>query len=64
MDTDFSGYIDWLSNEVQRRRIDGKYVPLGCTKAEFDSANKRQIDASYYAEEDGWIDGYIAIRFT
>jgi predicted NACHT family NTPase len=59
VDADFSGYIDWLANEVQRRQIDGKYVPLGCTKAELDSVNKRQIDASYYGEEDGWIDGYI-----
>jgi predicted NACHT family NTPase len=59
VDADFSGYIDWLANEVQRRQIEGKYVPLGCTKAEFDSANRRQIDASYYGEEDGWIDGYI-----
>ncbi len=59
VDADFSGYIDWLENEVKRRQIDGKYVPLGCTKAEFDGVNKRQIDASYYGEEDGWIDGYI-----
>ncbi|TAE67417.1 MAG: NACHT domain-containing protein [Oscillatoriales cyanobacterium] len=59
VDADFSGYIDWLENEVKRRQIDGKYVPLGCTKAELDSVNKRQIDASYYGEEDGWIDGYI-----
>ncbi|WP_293208259.1 NACHT domain-containing protein [Microcoleus sp. PH2017_01_SCD_O_A] len=59
VDADFSGYIDWLENEVKRRQIDGKYVPLGCTKAELDGINKRQIDASYYGEEDGWIDGYI-----
>ncbi|WP_293122264.1 NACHT domain-containing protein [Microcoleus sp. bin38.metabat.b11b12b14.051] len=59
VDADFSSYIEWLENEVKRRKIDGKYVPLGCTKAELDSVNKRQIDASYYGEEDGWIDGYI-----
>ncbi|MEG4800580.1 NACHT domain-containing protein [Microcoleus sp. ARI1-B5] len=59
VDADFSSYIQWLENEVKRRKIDGKYVPLGCTKAELDSVNKRQIDASYYGEEDGWIDGYI-----
>ncbi|MEG4283370.1 hypothetical protein QUB68_09600 [Microcoleus sp. A006_D1] len=59
VDADFSSYIQWLKNEVNRRQIDGKYVPLGCTKAELDSVNKRQIDASYYGEEDGWIDGYI-----
>ncbi|WP_293213771.1 MULTISPECIES: pentapeptide repeat-containing protein [unclassified Microcoleus] len=59
VDADFSGYIDWLENEVKRRQIDGKYVPLGCTKAELDGINKRQIDASYYGAEDGWIDGYI-----
>jgi predicted NACHT family NTPase len=59
VDADFSSYIDWLENEVKRRQIDGKYVPLGCTKAELDAVNKRQIDASYYGEEDGWIDGYI-----
>jgi predicted NACHT family NTPase len=61
VDADFSGYIEWLENEVQRRQIDGKYVPLGCTKAELDAVNKRQIDASYYGEEDGWIDGYIDV---
>ena len=59
VDADFSGYVEWLENEVKRRQIDGKYVPLGCTKAELDSVNKRQIDASYYGAEDGWIDGYI-----
>ena len=59
IDADFSSYIQWLENEVKRRQIDGKYVPLGCTKAELDSVNKRQIDASYYGEDDGWIDGYI-----
>ncbi|MEG4321169.1 MULTISPECIES: pentapeptide repeat-containing protein [unclassified Microcoleus] len=59
VDADFSSYIEWLENEVKRRKIDDKYVPLGCTKAELDSVNKRQIDASYYGEEDGWIDGYI-----
>ncbi len=61
VDADFSGYIAWLENEVQRRQIEGKYVPLGCTKAELDAVNKRQIDASYYGEEDGWIDGYIDV---
>jgi WD40 repeat protein len=59
VDADFSGYIDWLENEVKRRNVDSKYVPLGCIKAELDGVNKRQIDASYYGEEDGWIDGYI-----
>ncbi|MEO8892083.1 MAG: restriction endonuclease, partial [Coleofasciculaceae cyanobacterium] len=56
---DFSGYLDWLEAEVKRREIDHKYVPLACTKEELDSVTKRRIAVSCYAEQDGWIDGYI-----
>jgi len=58
-DADFSGYLDWLEAEVKRREIDKKYVPLACTKEEFDPLSQRQIGVSRYDERDGWIDGYI-----
>ncbi len=58
-DADFSGYLDWLEAEVKSREIDKKYVPLACTKEEFDSSSQRQIGVSRYDERDGWIDGYI-----
>jgi predicted NACHT family NTPase len=58
-DADFSGYLDWLEAEVKRRDIEKKYVPLACTKEEFDPITKRRLAVSRYDERDGWIDGYI-----
>jgi predicted NACHT family NTPase len=59
LDADFSGYVNWLEAEIQRRKVDTKYVPLACTKEELDPVTKRRIGVSRYEEEDGWIDGYI-----
>ncbi len=58
-DAEFSGYLDWLEEEVKRRDIEKKYVPLACTKEEFDPVTKRRLAVSRYDERDGWIDGYI-----
>ncbi len=58
-DADFSGYLNWLEKQVKDRDIDKKYVPLACTKEEFDPVTKRRIAVSHYDERDGWIDGYI-----
>jgi predicted NACHT family NTPase len=60
-DADFTGYLDWLEAEVKRREIDKKYVPLACTKEEFDPVTKRRIGVSRYDERDGWIDGYLDV---
>ncbi|MEO1433547.1 MAG: NACHT domain-containing protein [Cyanobacteria bacterium J06633_8] len=59
IDADFSGYLDWLEAEVERKGIDKNYVPLACTKEELDPVSKRPIGVSRYTEEDGWIEGYI-----
>ncbi len=56
---DFSPYINWLEAEVKSKGIDKMYVPLACTKEEFDSVTKQRIAVSHYDEGDGWIDGYI-----
>jgi predicted NACHT family NTPase len=58
-DADFSHYLNWLEAEIKRRQIDTKYVPLACTKEEFDPVTKNKIGVSCYDERDGWIDGYI-----
>ncbi|MBD1808514.1 NACHT domain-containing protein [Microcoleus sp. FACHB-SPT15] len=58
-DAEFSGYLDWLEEEVKRRDIETKYVPLACTKEEFDPVTKRRLAVSRYDERDGWINGYI-----
>lgn len=58
-DADFSGYLDWLETEIERRKIDTKYVPLACTKEEIDINTQQKIAVSSYGEKDGWIDGYI-----
>ncbi len=56
---DFSGYLDWLETEVKRQGIDKMYVPLSCTKEEFDPIAKKKIGEAHYDERNGWIDGYI-----
>ena len=58
-DADFSGYFDWLENEVKSRGIDQYYVPLACKKEEVDLVTKRHIGISHYGKEDGWIERYI-----
>ncbi|BAY62121.1 WD-40 repeat protein [Calothrix brevissima NIES-22] len=58
-DADFSKYLDWLEAEVKRKGIDKMYVPLACTKDEFDPATKTKIGVSKYGANDGWIEGYI-----
>jgi predicted NACHT family NTPase len=35
------------------------YVPLACTKEEFDPITQEKLGVSCYDEDDGWIDGYI-----
>ena len=56
---DFSGYLDWLEAEVKRRGIDTMYVPLACTKEEFDPNTRQKTGESRYDGRNGWIDGYI-----
>ena len=58
-DADFSGYLSWLEGEIKKRGIDKKYVPLACTKEEYDPTTRQRIGASRYDERDGWIDGYL-----
>ncbi len=58
-DADFTTYLDWLAEEVQRRSIDRFYVPLGCRKEEVDPETKQRLGVSSYGEEDGWIEGYV-----
>lgn len=59
LDADFTGYIEWLEAEIKRRKIDTRYVPLGCTKEEIDPDTQQRLGVSRYDERDGWIDGYL-----
>jgi len=56
---DFSGYLNWLEAEVKRRGIDRMFVPLACTKDEFDPITKEKTGVNQYDRRNGWIDGYI-----
>lgn len=58
-DADFSGYLTWLDQEIQKRGINQKYVPLACIKEEVDPMTRQRIGVSRYGDRDGWIDGYI-----
>jgi WD40 repeat protein len=59
LDADFSQYLDYLAREIQGRKIDTTYVPLACTKDEFDPSTRKKIASSLYNESNGWIEGYI-----
>jgi predicted NACHT family NTPase len=56
---DFSGYLNWLETEIQRRKIDTRYIPLACTKEEVDARSRQTLGRSRYDERNGWIDGYV-----
>jgi Domain of unknown function (DUF4062)/NACHT domain/Pentapeptide repeats (9 copies) len=56
---DFTGYFNWLEGEVEDRGIDKKYIPLACTKTEFDPATNQRIGVAVFGEDTGWIDTYI-----
>ncbi len=56
---DFTNYINWLEAEVKQRKIDEMYIPLACTKEEFDPVTKQKMGISRYDEQDDWIDGYV-----
>ncbi len=58
-DADFSGYLDWLEAEIQRRKIATNYVPLACVREELDPVTQKRMAMSRYGADDGWIDGYI-----
>ncbi len=58
-DADFSGYLNWLESEIQKRGINQKYVPLACLKEEVDPDTQQRIGVSHYGDRDGWIEGYI-----
>ena len=56
---DFTAYFQWLESEVKRQAIDRMYVPLACTKSEYDKVTAQRIGESRYGESNGWIDGYL-----
>jgi predicted NACHT family NTPase len=58
-DADFEPYLTWLEDEVIKRGIDRKYVPLACEKEEIDPVTQHSIATSRYGEAEGWIEGYI-----
>ncbi|MDY6804969.1 MAG: NACHT domain-containing protein [Cyanobacteriota bacterium] len=58
-EADFSGYCQWLEEQIELRGMEKKYVPLACTKEEVDPNTKQKIAVDRYEEDDGWIDGYV-----
>jgi hypothetical protein len=58
-DANFTPYVAWLEAEVRRRELEKYYVPLGCTKGEFDGSTKTLRAVSSYPVSEGGIDLYI-----
>ena len=56
---DFSRYFDWLEKDIKAHEIDDLYVPLACTRDEFDPNTKEKKGTERYDEKNGWIEGYI-----
>lgn len=60
IEADFDRYIAWVEEEVRRRGIDTRYVPISCSKEEIDPATQRSLDTSLYRWQDGGLDDYVA----
>ncbi|MET8503433.1 pentapeptide repeat-containing protein [Streptomyces sp. NPDC004787] len=60
LEADFEPYIDWIEEEVRRRGVDTRYVPVSCHKEEIDPATRRPLATSTYDWKDGGLDGYVA----
>jgi WD40 repeat protein len=58
-DANFAPYLAWLKAEIRRRELEKYYVPLGCTKGEFDGGTKTLRAVSNYPVSEGGIDLYI-----
>jgi WD40 repeat protein len=58
-DANFAPYLAWLEAEIRRRELEKYYVPLGCTKGEFDGSTKTLRGVSSYPVSEGGIDLYI-----
>jgi WD40 repeat protein len=58
-DANFAPYLAWLEAEVRRRELEKYYVPLGCTKGEFDGVSKTLRAVNSYPVSEGGIDLYI-----
>lgn len=59
MEADFEPYIAWVEEEVRRRGIDTRYVPLSCRKDETDPATGETLDTSVYGWRTGGLDAYV-----
>ncbi|MFE6778526.1 NACHT domain-containing protein [Streptomyces sp. NPDC057702] len=58
-EVDFEPYIAWLEEEVRRRGIDRRYVPLSCRKEEIDPRTEQPLDTSVYGWREGGLDDYV-----
>ncbi len=58
-DANFAPYLVWLKAEIRRRELEKYYVPLGCTKGEFDEGTRTLRGVSSYPVIEGGIDLYI-----
>ena len=58
-DTDFTGYFNWLENEIVTKQIDKYYIPLKGKKDVVDENTNKKVDSNeYYIENyiDQWLD--------
>jgi hypothetical protein len=60
LEADFEPYIAWVEDEVRRRGIDTRYVPLSCHKDELDPTTQQPLDTSVYDWREGGLDDYVA----
>ena len=60
LEADFEPYVTWVVDEVRRRRIDTRYVPLSCRKDEIDPSTQQPLDTSVYDWREGGLDDYVA----
>ncbi|WP_051878503.1 hypothetical protein [Chryseobacterium sp. FH1] len=57
-DIDFTGYFEWLENEVRSKQINDNYIKLYCKKDLFDKESNIKLDSNKY-EIEGYVDIWL-----
>ena len=63
-DADFDSYFKWLDQEIKIRKIDQNYVPVYCSKDEYNLKSGKKLGTSVYDAPFGGLQGYVQSWLT
>lgn len=56
---DLSKYFEWIKKEVSQKKIDERYISVGCERVELETGSKRFLAKEVYGLEEGFTEGYL-----